>query len=168
MDSPGGGANLIFIDPDGDRFHIVNIQAGGDERVLAALDEALAKYKSRDIPWFDGDPDTSAPEYKDKLVVYAFVDDKEASTKTVKALSHPWIAKDHDRMVFVKKLGRDGDLAKKFQVATVPTLVFVAPGLKESDRLIERKGGEATLRMIRGAQKKAFEKIKKALDPAAK
>jgi len=71
-------------------------------------------------------------------------------------------------MVFVKKLGRDGELAKKFQVATVPTLVFVAPGLKESDRLIERKGGEATLRMIRGAQKKAFEKIKKALDPTAK
>jgi hypothetical protein len=100
--------------------------------------------------------------------VYAFVDDKEASANTLKALSHPWIAKDHDRMVFVKKTGRDGDLAKKLQVATIPSLVYVAAPLKESDRLIDRKGGEQTLRGIRAAQKKAFDKMKKAAEAATK
>lgn len=168
VDSPGGGANLIFIDPDGDRFHIVNVQAGGDDRILAALDEALAKYKDKDIKWFDGLPDLANEELKDKLVVYAFVDDKDASNKTVKALSHPWIAKDHERMVFVKVLGRDNDIAKKLGVATIPSLVYVAPSLKESERIVERKGGESTLRMIRSAQKKAFEKIKKAAEAVTK
>ena len=168
MDSPGGGANLIFIDPDGDRLHLVNVQAGGDERILAALDEALAKYKDKDIKWFDGEPDLSAADFKDKLVLYAFVDDKEASTKTLKALAHPWIGKDHDRMVFVRKDGRESDLAKKYGVSTLPTLVFVAPSLKESERVVERKSGEATLRSIRAVQKKAFDKIKKASEATTK
>jgi hypothetical protein len=168
VDSPGGGANLIFIDPDGDRFHIVNVQAGGDDRILAALDEALAKYKDKDIKWFDGLPYLASDDIKDKLVVYAFVDDKDASNKTVKALSHPWIAKDHERMVFVKVLGRDNDIAKKLGVATIPSLVYVAPSLKESERLVERKGGESTLRAIRSAQKKAFEKMKKAAEAVTK
>ena len=105
---------------------------------------------------------------KDKLVVYAFVDDKEPSAKVLKALSHPWIGKDHDRMVFVKKIGRDNELARKLQVATIPTLVYLAPSLKESERLIDRKGGETTLRSIRATQRKAFEKMKKAAEPATK
>jgi len=71
-------------------------------------------------------------------------------------------------MVFVKKIGRDNDLARKFQVATLPTLVFIAPGLKESERLVERKGGEVSLRAIRTAQKKAFERIKRATEAATK
>ena len=100
--------------------------------------------------------------------MYAFVDDKDASNKTVKALSHPWIAKDHEHMVFVKVLGRDNDIAKKLGVATIPTLVYVAPTLKESERIVERKGGEATLRAIRSAQKKGFEKIKKAAEAVTK
>lgn len=100
--------------------------------------------------------------------MYLFVDDREPSKKTEKALSHPWIGKDHDRMVFVKTLGRDNDLAKRFNVSTLPTIVYVAPLLKESERIVERKGGESTLRMIRATQKKAFDKIKKASEAAIK
>ena len=135
---------------------------------MAALDEALAKYKDKDIKWFDGEPDLASDDVKDKLVVYAFVDDKEASAKTLKALAHPWIGKDHDRMVFVQRQGREGDLAKKYGVATLPTLVFVAPSLKESERVIEKKGGEMTLRSIRAVQKKAFDKMKKASEASTK
>jgi hypothetical protein len=71
-------------------------------------------------------------------------------------------------MVFVKVLGRDNDIAKKLGVATIPSLVYVAPSLKESERLVERKGGESTLRAIRSAQKKAFEKMKKAAEAVTK
>ena len=159
---------MIFIDPDGDRVHIVNVQAGGEERILKALDEALEKYKSKDIPWSDGEPDLASDEIKHKLVVYAFLDDKDASVRTERALSHAWVAKDHDRMVFVKTIGRDNDLAKRYQVATIPTLVYVAPALKESERMVERKGGEVSLRSIRASQKKAFERIKKATEAATK
>ena len=94
--------------------------------------------------------------------MYAFVDDKETSTRTLKALAHPWIGKDHDRMVFVKRTGRDSELAKKFKVTALPTLVYVAPSLKESERIVEKKAGESILRAIRSAQKKAFDKMKKA------
>lgn len=167
VDSPGGGANMIFIDPDGDRFHIQNVQAGG-EAISNAIDQALEKWKDREIKWHDGDLDLTQDTLKTKLVVFAFVDDKDASKKVLKTLAHPWIGKDHDRMVFVMKTGREGDLAKQYQIATVPTLVYVAPGLKESDRLIEKKGGESSLRGIRAVQKKAFEKIKKASEASAK
>jgi hypothetical protein len=105
---------------------------------------------------------------KDKLILYAFLDEKEASQKVEKTLSHPWISKNHDRMIFVKTIGRDNELAKRLQVATIPTLVFYAPALKESERVIERKGGELTLRTIRSLQKKSFELIKKALEKPAK
>lgn len=157
---------MIFIDPDGDRFHIQNVQAGG-EAVSNAVDQALERWKDREIKWFDGEPDLTQETLKHKVVLYVFVDDKEPSKKLLKSLAHPWIGKDHDRMVFVMKTGRDSDLAKKYQVASLPTLVYVAPGLKESDRVVEKKGGESTLRMIRSVQKRAFEKIKKASEAAS-
>lgn len=135
---------------------------------MDALDQADQKYKSKDVPWIDGEPDLTSDDVKNKVIVYAFLDDKEPSKKIEKTLSHPWIAKDHDRMIFVKTLGRDNDLAKRLQVATIPTLVFFSPALKESDRIIDRKGGDVPLRTVRGLQKRSFELIKRASEKASK
>ena len=135
---------------------------------IDALDQADQKYKSKDIRWVDGEPDLASEENRDKVVVYAFMDEKEASQRVEKSLSHPWIAKDHDRMIFVKTIGRDNELAKRLQVATIPSLVFYSPVLKESERVIERKGGEISLRTLRNIQKRSFELVKRALEKPAK
>jgi hypothetical protein len=163
VDSPGGGANLIFIDPDGERFHIRNVQSGGDS-IKTALDEAIAKWSPKEISWFDGEPDYAHEDVKHKLIVYAFVDDEKASAETLKALAHPWVAKEHDRMVFVKTIGRDNDRAKRFKITTLPTLVYVAPAVKAAEGVIDRKFGESGLRHIRNAQRKGFDLIKKATE----
>jgi thioredoxin-like negative regulator of GroEL len=135
---------------------------------IDALDQADQKYKAKDIRWVDGEPDLASEENFGKVVVYAFMDDKEPSKRLERNLAHPWIAKDHDRMIFVKNIGRDNDLAKRFQVATIPTLVFYAPVLKESERVVDRKGGELPLRSIRHLQKRSFELVKRELDKPAK
>jgi len=96
--------------------------------------------------------------------VYAFVDDKEASEKTLKALAHPWVAKEHDRMLFVKTIGRDNDRAARFKVTALPTLVYVAPSVKTGGGIIERKVGESGMRHIRLAQREGFDRIKRATE----
>jgi hypothetical protein len=161
VDSPQSGS-FIVLDPDGDRVGCWSVLRGGEQAFLDAMDKAKQKYVSKDISWMDGEPDLAAEENKTKLVLYAFVDDKDASAKVLKNLSHPWISKDHDRMLFVKTTGRDNELAKRLQVSTIPTLVFVAPILKESERIVERKGGDIQVRSIRAIQKRAFALIKKA------
>ncbi len=165
VDSPQSGS-LIVLDPDGDRIGCWSVLRGGEQAFIDGLDAAKEKFKAKDVKWMDGEPDLTSDDLKSKVVLYAFVDEKDASGRTLKNLAHPWIAKDHDRMVFVKNIGRDSDLAKRMQIATLPTLVFIAPGLKESDRLIEKKGGEMSLRSIRAIQKRAFEAIKRMNDRA--
>ena len=167
VDSPQSGS-LIVLDPDGDRIGCWSVLSGGEQAFLDGLDEAKKKFASKEISWTDGEPDLTSDEIKNKLVVYAFVDDKEASNRTLKNLAHAWIAKDHDRMVFVKTVGLDNDLAKRLKATSLPTLVFVAPGLKENDQVVERKGGEMGLRSIRSIQKRAFEQIKKVSEKATK
>lgn len=167
VNSPRSGS-LIFLDPDGTSLGIWDVKKGGEQAFLDAFEAAKKKYVGKEIAWLDGEPDWTHEDYKYKLVVYAFVDDKEPSEKLLKALSHPWISKDHDRMSFIKSVGIDGELAKRFQVKELPTLVFVAPLLKESDRVIDRKSGDVPLRTIRANQKKAFELIKKASESTSK
>ena len=153
-----------MIDPDGDRLVCHSVLTGGDQAFIDGLNKAKEKYLGKEISWLDGTPDLSDPETKNKLIVYAFVDDKEASTKALANLAHPWISKDHARMIFVKVIGRDNEVAKSMKVPSVPTFVFVAPALKESERVIDRRSGEIPLRALRGVQKKAFELIKKATE----
>jgi hypothetical protein len=140
------------------------VLTGGDQAFLDGLSKAKEKYQTKEISWLDGTPDLSDPETRNKLILYAFVDDKEASTKALANLSHPWIAKDHGRMIFVKVIGRDNEVAKSMKVPSIPTFVFLAPALKESERVIDRRSGEISLRTLRGLQKKSFELIKKATE----
>jgi hypothetical protein len=162
VDAPSGGAHLIFVDPDGTQVGLWNVQVGGEAVVLKALDEAKALYEPKPVPWFDGEPDEKSDEVKKKLIVYAFLDDKENSEKAVKALEHPWVARDHGRLIFVRKYVLDSPLAKRFKVTSVPTFIFFDPTQKEGKEVVERKSGEITTRMIRAPMKKFFERKKKA------
>ena len=161
VNSPASGS-LIFLDPDGDPLGTFSVLSGGEEAILRALDAANKKYASKEVTWYDGEPD--AEKSKGKLLLYAFVDEEEDSAKVLKALEDRWIAKDHDRMLFVKALGKDGETAKRFQVASLPTLVFVDPSQKVEKQVLERKSGKITTAMIRAMQKKCFAKMKKAAE----
>lgn len=163
VDSPYSGA-FIVIDPDGDRVGVWSVLTGGEEAFLKAMDEANKKYATKEIVWWDGEPDPASDDAKGKLFLYAFVDDKEESTKTLKALEHPWIAKDHERMIFIKVVGRDGALAKKYQISSLPTLLFVDPSLKPEKQILGRRSGEANAQQIRTLQRKALATMKKAAD----
>ena len=100
--------------------------------------------------------------------MYAFVDDKEASVKTLAALAHPWVAKNHDRMVFVKTIGLDNDRARRFKITALPTLVYIAPAVKAAAGVIDRKVGESGMRHVRAAQREGFDKIKRATETKTK
>lgn len=164
VDSPSAGPNLIFLDPDGVSIGVWNVQLGAEVTVLKAMDEAKALYQPKPVPWVDAEPDEKSHDVKRKLIVYAFLDDKEASEKAVKALEHPWVARDHRRLILVRKYVLDSPLAKRFKVTSVPTLIFFDPGMKEGKEVIDRKSGEITPRMIRAPMKKCFDRIKRDLE----
>ncbi|HEY3226374.1 MAG TPA: hypothetical protein VGK61_05205 [Planctomycetota bacterium] len=161
VNSPASGSLIVF-DPDMDILGTWNVLKGGEEAITTALDEANKKFLPKEIVWFDGEPDAEAA--KGKLVLYAFVDEEEDSARTLKALEDRWIAKDHDRMLFVKVMGREGELAKRFQVSALPTLVFVDPSLKPEKQVLERKAGKSTTSALRAIQKRCFAKMKKAAE----
>ena len=163
IDAPEGGSHLVFVDPDGASVGAWGVQMGGEAVVLKALNEAKALYQPKPVPWFEGEPDPEDEQVRKKLIVYAFLDDKEVSEKVVKTLEHPWIARDHDRVLFVRKYVLDSPLAKQFKIASAPTLVFYDPTQKEAQREIERRKGEVTAKQVRAPMKKYFERRKKAL-----
>jgi len=161
IDAPSSGTNLVFLDPDGGTVGVWNLQIGGVKTVLKALDEAKASYEPKPVPWTDAEPDEKSDAVKKKLIVYAFLDDKEASVKAVKSLEHPWVAKDHGRLIFVRKYVLDSPLAKRFKVTAAPTLVFFDPTMKEGQEVVERRTGEITPKQIRAPMKKFFDKLKR-------
>jgi hypothetical protein len=162
--APLTGTHLVFTDPDGTSVGIFNLHSGGVAGLLKTLDDGKALYKSRSVTWFDGEPDEKADAHRRKLIIYAFLDDKEKSEKAVKALEHPWVARDHGRIILVRKLVLDSPLAKRFKVTSVPTFVFFDPTQKEGKEVVERKTGEITTRMIRAVMTKFFERVKKILE----
>lgn len=164
VDSPSAGPNLIFLDPDGVSIGAWNVQLGGEVTVLKAMDEAKAQYQPKPVPWVDAEPDEKGHDVRRKLIIYAFLDDKEASEKAVKALEHPWVARDHRRVIFVRKYVLDSPLAKRFKVTSVPTLIFFDPGMKEGKEVLDRRSGEITPRMVRAPMKKCFDRIKRDLE----
>jgi hypothetical protein len=161
IDAPSGGSNLIFLDPDGGTVGVYNIALGGEPTVLKALDDVKLAYIPKSVPWFEGEPDEKDTGLRRKLIVYAFLDEKEASEKTVKALEHPWVARDHNRLTLVRKYVLDSPLAKRFKVTSAPTLIFFDAAMKDGKQVVERKTGEVTPRMIRAPMRKFFERVKK-------
>jgi len=161
IDAPASGTNMVFVDPDGVSVGIWPAQSGGEKAMLRTLDDAKKAYVAKPVPWSDGEPDEKGDAVKNRLIVYAFLDDKEASEKTVKALEHPWVARDHGRLVCVRKYVLDCPLAKRFKVTSTPTLIFFDPSMKEGQEIIERKTGAFTPRMIRAPMKKCFDRLKK-------
>jgi hypothetical protein len=162
IDAPDSGTNLLFLDPDGGTVGVWNLQVGGVKTMLKAMDEAKSLYRPQPVSWFDGEPDESDEKVRKKLIVYAFLDDKEASAKTVKSLEHPWVARDHGRVIFVRKFVLDSPLAKRFKVTSTPTLVFFDANQKEGHQEVDRRTGVVTPKQIRAPMRKFFERMKKA------
>jgi len=139
------------------------VQSGGEKAMLAALDEAKAKYRSKPVPWNRVEPEAVAEPFKRKLIVYAFLDGKEASQKVEKALEHPWVAKDFGRMAFMQVDDLGSPIAKRFKVTSFPTLIFYDPSMKEGKEVIERRSGETNTRQVRVPVRKFLDKVKKDL-----
>jgi len=163
VDAPSNGANLIFVDPDGVSVGAWPVQSGGEKAMLAALDEAKGKYKSKPVPWSRGEPEPVSEPFKRKLIVYAFLDGKEASQKVEKALEHPWVAKDFGRMAFLQVDDLNSPIARRFKVTSFPTLIFYDPSMKEGKEVIERRSGETNTRQVRVPIRKFLDKVKKDL-----
>jgi len=163
VDAPSNGANLIFVDPDGVSLGAWPVQSGGEKAILAALDEAKAKYKSKPVSWSPKEPEPVTDPFKRKLIVYAFLDGKEASQKVEKALEHAWVAKDHGRMAFMQVDDLASPLAKRFKVTSFPTLIFYDPSMKEGKEVIDRRSGETNARQVRVPIRKFLDKVKKDL-----
>ncbi|HEU4339045.1 MAG TPA: thioredoxin family protein [Planctomycetota bacterium] len=161
IDAPEKGTHFVFVDPDGGTVGVWQHQMGGVKALLKALDEAKSLYQRADVPWFDGEPDTADEKFRRKLIVYSFLDDKEPSAKVIKALEHPWVARDHARVVFVRKYVLDSPLAKRFKITSAPTLVFYDATQKEGKEVVERISGEVKVRQVRAPMKKFFERLKK-------
>lgn len=163
--APTVGTHLVFTDPDGTPVGIWNLHSGGEAGMLKALDEAKSQYKSKPVSWFDGEPEEKSDSVRRKLIIYAFLDDKELSEKAVKALEHPWIARDHARVILVRKMLLDSPLAKRFKVASTPTFIFFDPTQKEGKEVVERKSGkDITVKAIRAQMKKFFDRLRKILE----
>ncbi|MBI4563803.1 MAG: hypothetical protein HY716_03800 [Planctomycetes bacterium] len=156
---PGGGAHLIFLDPDGVQFLVKKVQKGGVDVVLEALNEANEAYANKEIEWKEAEAAEKDEENKGKLFVYAFVNDKESSAETLKALEDRWVAKDHSRLVFVKVEDKESPLVSKFHVSLWPSIVFADPSRDRS--LLKRLPGKSTVRTIKAELKKAFAKMDK-------
>ncbi|HTF56478.1 MAG TPA: thioredoxin family protein [Planctomycetota bacterium] len=163
VDAPSNGANLIFVDPDGVSLGVWNVQSGGEKAVLAALDEAKAKYRPKPVSWCAAEPEPVTDPFKRRLIVYAFLDGKEASQKVEKALEHAWVAKDHGRMAFHRVEDLASPIAKRFKVTSVPTLIFYDPSMKEGKEVIDRRSSEITARIVRIPVSKFLDKVRKDL-----
>ena len=161
IDAPEGGSHLVFVDPEGRSVGAWSVQLGGEPAVIRAMDEAKELWKPSPVPWVDAEPDEKGELAQKRLILYAFLDDKEASEKSIKALEHPWVARDHNRVIFVRKYVLDGDLAKRFKVTSAPTFVFYDAAAKAGQEVIERKTGELTPKVIRAPMRKFFERALK-------
>ena len=91
---------------------------------------ARSKYVPRKIKWLRTVPKMPA-DSKQALLV-AFVDGREDSQKTLRALQDPRVAKLHERFRFVRRSYRKGTKEMRdWNVLRAPTLIVLAPGKPE-------------------------------------
>jgi len=148
---PKRGSMLIIYAPDLTRlgdYDIMDKEVDGTvDLIKQAFDKAAEKYGPKDTSWkASGD----ALDGKAKLVVYAFVDDKDASKKTLKNFNDRWVQwKSMDDVTAVQETDLKSELAVKFKVQSAPTVIFVDPAAPEGKQVLERKTGELSARTIK-------------------
>ena len=155
---PGTPPEILFYDCDGElisRERVTDLSS-----VESAMKNALTKYSNKEIAWQDySDNAVSAAKEAGKIVVLAYVNDKDDSVATLKAFEDRAIAKKHDKMVFLKvAYEKDSASAKKYNVNTAPTVIYIDPSKDEKTQVIEKVKGKQSVNAIRNSIAKAFAK----------
>lgn len=163
---PGPVPALVYFDGDGEAIHRAVVRT--EEEVRAAFQAALKRYASREIAWASGDFESvlrKAGELK-RPVALVFVDGKSGSNALVKVLEDRWIAKHHDRLVFLSiPYKRDSEDCRRWGVTSSPALLVLNPlEEKDSRRVLSRLSGRKDVRSARACLLKALEKFRKSLE----
>jgi hypothetical protein len=114
------------------------------ESITAAMDKINEKYKDKEVSWDRAlDQAIETAREAKKAVVVLFGDEKEETTDTVKAFDHKSIAKNHDKLVFVRlAYDREGADAKRLGVMQCPMVVMIDPSKVEGEDLKKGIVGE--------------------------
>lgn len=160
---PKRGGMLIMFAPDGTRLGDFDIKKADVDAAIDEITKAHAKvqekYGVKETAWAEG---SATSDSNGKIVAYMFADDKEASVNSLKAFDDRWVNwKTMEKVVPVKVTDLAGDLAKRFKVASAPTLVIVNPAAEESKQVLDRKTGEISARTLKKTLDKAIETVEK-------
>lgn len=154
---------MVFFDGDGEEFYRAGVRDASS--MQTAFSEALKKYSSQEISWASGevaDILTQAKEQK-RLVVLAFMDEKDPSQGLVKSLQDRWNVKHHKDLLFVKvAYERNSEACKAWGVTSCPVLLLVNP--LEDDarkRVLDKLIAKKDLRSVKTFLVKGLEKFKK-------
>ncbi len=121
---------------------------------------ALTKYSSKEISWQAwSENSVAAAKESGKLIVLAFVNDKDDSVATLKAFEDRTIAKKHDKVIFLKvTYEKDSADVKKYGVFSAPTVIYIDPSKDGDKQVMEKVQGKQSVNQIRASLFKAFAK----------
>ena len=117
--------------------------------------------RSKEITWAK-DIATALAEAKksDKAVNLVFVDEenKRITPKFLKALTDRWIAKHHDKMVFVKlNFDPKSDVCREWKVLGSPAMILVDPNTEDKvKRILGKHLSRTSVRDVRKSIVKAL------------
>jgi hypothetical protein len=149
----GDLGTIVVLDPDGNE-----ISRGGwtDGAELArTLDVAVKRWQPREIKWTDKLPEGPT----DKPVAAVWLDDKSGSKDVLKLLQEPWMARLHDKFIWVKI---DADSGKSWKATNAPALFVLDPAQPEEKRILERAAGVRPIGVFHEALVNALKKFEKS------
>ena len=148
-----GSPAALVVDGDGAELARGPL-ASGEGALLAVLDKASAAYASKPISWAS----EVAPAGK-KLVIVGF----ENEGDTLQGFEDRMLAKYHDKVAFVKlPYEKNSDLAKKWGVATLPS-IYICDASKEAPEkaILEKLTGAKKPVALKVAVQRALFKVEK-------
>lgn len=154
---PGTPPEIMIFDCDGElitRSGVTDVTS-----VENAMKAALEKYSNKEVSWETYRDGAVNPEVE-KLMVLAFVDDKETSTKALKLFEDRTVAKHHGKIAFLKEsYQKDSETATKWNVKTAPSFLIIDPNREEGKQVLDKLTGNVTLSQIRAALAKGFARM---------
>ena len=158
-------STMIFFDGDGREY--LRTTVDGPDSVEAAFKKGMETYAARPISWATGDSAgvlAQAGGDRKKLLALAFVDDKKDSAAMLGALEDRWLAKHHDRLVFMKvAYDKTSEECRKWNVTSAPTLILVNPAEENPKKsVVDQLVAKKELNTLHTFLIKAFEKFDKS------
>lgn len=168
---PANPPEVIFLDPDGDEISRSRISndstSAAASDVERAMKDANAKYCKKEVSWATGDLKDVLVQAKEqrKLVAACFLDDKEDSKDLLDTLQDRWIAKHHDKFLFVKAPYEKGsEICKAWSVSSSASLLLINPMEEEAKKGVMERLGKKTVPGLRNSLLSTHSKFLKSLE----